>query len=314
MDEAPDESTERMVAHTGEIEMRSTEPKAVLDTATHVILSAGGYVEEKHAHFAVFRVPTPHFDTVFARILLLGQVERHSRRADDITEAYTDNDLRIRTIQKTLTRLRELVNLAKKDKEKIQLLAEMKRLSEQLQYLEKSQTLLKTRAEYALIRVTVNPYPLAPVVLDVPLSGFEWISTLGPFERVKRGKRLRFATPENMVVLERGGAKNPWTLASAGGTAVWASRLKNRPRGDTPYWKLAVAGRLKDLYQGTEELQAGDYTVLRFLAQGPIPYVYLVGLKTEKKCLHVVEAYFPNAEEENRYGKALQESLKAGAL
>ncbi len=313
-DASSDESSNRMVAYSGTMEMRSTEPKTVLDKAAHLTLASGGYVEEKHSQFAVFRIPTPHFDTVFKQFLGLGQVTSHSRRADDITEAFTDNELRISTLRLTLARLTELVNLAKKDKEKIQLLQEMKRLREELEFLEKSLTLLKNRAEYARIQVTVNPYPLAPVVLDVPLSGFEWIGTLGPFERRSRGRRLAFATPENMVMLEKGGRKKPWTAAGAGGTVVWASQLKNFPRGDTPYWKLAVESRLKDLYQGTEVTNAGDYTVLRFLAQGPNPYVYLVGLQAEKKRLHVVEAYFPGTEEEKRYGDAFRASLEAGAL
>ncbi|MBN1335477.1 MAG: DUF4349 domain-containing protein, partial [Deltaproteobacteria bacterium] len=257
--------------------------------------------------------------------------------AEDITEAYSEVDLRLQTARATRERLMSILARAKDEKQKIQILKQIQRLTEEIDGLEARLKVLSTLASFS--RITVEGVPRRAIE-DRPqedeIAGFEWIRTLSPFRRdvAFSGKALRLDVPEGFVLLDD---RKHFVAESADGAVVWASRLDNVPRGDAAYWIEAVRTRLGPEFSSAEVSALGPWQVLRLvdpsaaLPQAPKPastrpaettassepavqengpYVYLLAIQVVGRERWLVEAYFPSPAQETRYGPAVRAAIE----
>ncbi len=313
-------SHNRMIHYQGHIRHRSPDPMAHLDSAEKLIKPFGGYVQSRRHTQMILCIPVSQFRVVYDSLLKLGDVLEHSVSATDITNSYQDNALRMKIAKSTMDRLMALLKKAADNNEKIRLLKEIQRISEKLEQMKSMQKALEQKATFATIRIHVVEYhPRFARYNKSENEGLHWIKNLDPFFKTNgfRSGFLLFATPKEMVKVKNLFPNNrgrQWQTTSADGAKFWSSRLKNRPKGSAEFWIEAIKKRLSPAYSFAERKQSGDFKILRLLSHDPYPYVYIIGIRTTKRHIQLVEIFYPNEAKERRYQEAVNASITKGAL
>ncbi len=302
----------RMMHYNGYARLRVDSPRKSADEASALVLAAGGFVEQLAETSVTLRVPVARFKELFAALLKLGEVVDKSVTAHDVTEAFTAIELRLATARLSRDRLIQLLAKAKSEREKLDLLREIQRLSLEIEGLESAQKTIASLAAMSRITLTLEErrQNLASPS-DEPIAAFRWIHELGPFRRdvAFAGKKLQLELPKGFVALDD---KQHWIAESADGAVFWASRRDNAPEGNTRYWADALKHRLAPEFGKVEEQTLGQFVVLRFLDRGDTPYRYLLAVHVDDKTIELAEAYFPSEDLEKRYGAAVSAAITKG--
>ncbi len=301
---------QRMVHYDGYAKLKVTSPEETLDAAVRIAESAKGYVESRAGTTVSLRVPVAAIREVFDRLLELGDVMARSLKAADITDAYLAAELRLKTLRASRDRLVELLANAN-EQQKLGLLREIQRLTEQVVALEVQVRTLQQLAVFS--RITVEAVPRQPHSTSPvdELAAFRWIHELSPVSRAVagRGDTLELEAPSGMVVLDDDDTDDVWVAESADGVTMWTSKQENEPRGDTAFWLSALKRRLADDYPVVEELSIGGFSFVRMVDD---KYRYLVGVRADGDELQLVEIYYPSAELEERHGPSVKATVERG--
>ncbi len=305
----------RMVYYTGEATLRSTDPDKALDSAIQITNKSGGYLESRTGFYVTLRVPAPQFDSLFLRIMRLGEVVSFSQSAQDITEAFQDADMRLQLVIATLERLEALVQKARTDSQKLQLLGQLKQLREEREVLESTKRALSRQASFATINLQMQEHTPAIDGQDLKndIADFQWIHRLGPFDdkRFTDRRTQSFATPEGMVVSSN---KRPWRATASQGAEFWGSSLCVKPIGDARFWSEAIRLRLKDGFKAADTLDVGGFRFCKFQSFGATPYFYWVGVDPQDHYLNIVELYFPTEAQQTQHLAAILAAVKKGPV
>lgn len=307
--EVVDEKAQRMVHYSGWAAIRSPRPRELVASVEKIAGEAGGHVESAAGDRVTVRVPAPKFTEVFAKIKALGPVLQQSVSADDVTEAFTAVELRLATLRTLRTRLQTLLAQAKSEQDKLALLAELQRVSEELDQRESQSRTLQGLADMSRITVEARRSERAIAARQDP-SGFDWIRGLSPFARpFTEGRRLEVGTPEGLVVLS---PKGPFVAESADGAVVWTLRRPNDPVGDGAFWAEAVKDRVSDEYAKAEIREVGAWRCVVLDEASEDPYQWRICLKSTAREVWVTQALFPSRDQVTRYGATVDAALSAG--
>nr|MBA2320741.1 DUF4349 domain-containing protein [Deltaproteobacteria bacterium] len=150
--------------------------------------------------------------------------------------------LRVTRVQEALDAGRLVVLLARteSEQEKLALLHELQRVTEQLDAFERQRRMLKGLSDFS--RISIDVVPREAVGGDAGgavVAGFGWIESLSPFNRGVGGdeKRLALPVPDGMVAID---PKGQFVAESPEGAALWTGRVENDPRADAAFWIAAV--------------------------------------------------------------------------
>lgn len=306
-------SPTRMVHYDGFARVRVTKVDEALDAVAELAEGLGGRVERLSGTDITVRVPADKFEEAFDAALELGDVLDRSIRADDITEQFTAVDLRVRTLRATRDRLIALLAKATEENEKLLLLREITRVTEQLDQLEAQLRTLADLAGYARITVQAVPREAFTGRRAPDLAGFRWIWSLSPFNRGVLGDDHRIELPdaEGLVALSK---KGPYLAESADGVVVWTLRLANDPEGDAAFWVASIEDRLSEDFAAVTRIEAGPFTCLVLHQPGvDDPYQWRLCAQPVGKHLHLAQAYFPGPEQVERYEAAVMAAIEGGA-
>lgn len=310
---AAEPAAERMVHYEGWLRLRVIQPDKSVDALTAYAASVGGHLEQANLSRVVIRVPVARFEEAVKEVSKLGELTGKQISADDVTDAFTATDLRLRTATATRSRLVALLAKATESEEKLMLVAEIQRVSEDIERLEASLRTLGDLAAYSRITIELVQRPVLSARSGADeAAGMRWLSRLSPFSREvgQGGKRLELDVPAGLVSLH---PRGPFVAESADGARVWTGRLKNDPEGDSAFWMEAVARRLGPDFATAERSKAGGYELLRLVDRSDEPYVYLIAVRALGRHLDLVEVYFPTQAHEQRYGAAVQAALVGSA-
>jgi hypothetical protein len=301
---------ERMVHYDGWMQLRVSRVQDTLDAVAKLAEDVGGKVERMAGGSITVAVPVARFDSSFAMLTALGDLLNKSITATDITDQFTSTELRLRTAETTRTRLQELLARATEENEKLQLLREIARLTEQIDLLKSQVELLSTLASFS--RITVEALPRQAVGQGVQRDepwGLGWIQQLSPFRQdvVAAGKLLKLETPEGFVALD---IDKRFVAESADGAVLRSGKLLNDPVGDTAFWLEAMKQRLEPEFTSIGREDWGEYAVLRMVQGEEDPYVYIVAVCAQDKWLQLVEVYYPSASQEERYGALVRQAVQ----
>ena len=308
---ASGETKARMVHYDGYAQLRVTRADEAIDGISALTTELGGRVERVGADHITVRIPVAEFDAAFGRVLELGEVLSKSVTAEDVTEAFSAVELRLHTARATRDRLQELLARAKDEKEKIQLLREIQRLTEQIDRMESQRRTLASLASMSRISVSLaSKDALASGSTGLEVAGFEWIGRLSPFDRSQghMGRALVPEVPTGMVALDE--SKKRLVAESADGTVFWTARLDNQPEGTARFWMDAIQGRLAAEFGTAEESTVGRFLVLRMMDTSPDPYTYVVAISVDGDDIDLVQVYYPSTDQEARYGEAVLSVLQ----
>ena len=309
--QAPEQpKAERMVHYDGWMRLRVTRVQDTLDAIAALAEELGGKVERMAGGTITVAVPVAEFEGAFASLAELGDLLSKSITATDITDQFTSTELRLRTSETTRTRLQELLARATEENEKLQLLREIARLTEQIDLMKSQVQLLSTLASFS--RITVEAVPRQAVGQgnhrDEPW-GLGWIQRLSPFRQdvVAAGKLLKLETPEGFVALD---IEKRFVAESADGVVLRSGKLLNDPVGDTEFWLAAVKQRLEPEFTSVEESTWGTFRVLTMVQGDETPYVYVLAINADDKWLQLVEVYYPGAEQQQRYEAVIRQAVE----
>lgn len=310
---APAPTVERKIHYAGFARLRVVSVEESTDTLTALAQELGGFVESVSGRVVTMRVPVDSFESGFEQVTELGDLLDRSITARDVTEAFMAVDLRLSTAKRTRDRLVELLARAEDEKEKLALIAQIQRVTEDIDRMESQLRTLDSLSK--LSRITVELVPREAQAWQA--SGDEtaemaWIRELSPFQTdlVSDGKRHDIAVPDGMVQLT---PKRRFIAEGPDGSRTWTGRLPNEPQGDSVFWIDAVKARLADQFASAETEQLGGYTLVRLTDRGDSPYTWWIAVRADEsgRWIDVVETYFPTPEELARFGPEVRNSLKA---
>jgi hypothetical protein len=306
------QSAAAMIHYNGYALLRVARVEEGLDSIAVMAREAGGKLETRGENRITVRIPREGFEEFFAAMLGLGDVMRKSITAEDVSEAFTSVDLRLKTSKATRERLLQLLEKAEEEEEKIRILQQIQRLNEQIDTMEAELRTLRGLAEMS--RVTVELVPRQAVsgrAVQQESTGFGWINWLTPFSSTvcQEAKRLPIETPEGLVSLNR---KGPYVAESADGAVLRACTVPNQPQGDSVFWQKALQERLAESFATAEPLSIGGFAGVRLVEEAQEPYIYYIGARAEKGQLHLVELYYPSQEQEDRYHPSISDAIEGG--
>ena len=285
---------ERLRVYSAELGLLVSRVEPAREAVIRTAEEAGGYVESSGGEFITIRVPAERFDVVLEEIERIGQVSSRAVRTADVTEQYADLGRRLELAERTRERFYTLLERTSDTEERVEILREIRRLTERIERLNAQIESLDRQIDYSRItvRLVARIQTGAPGRADIP---FPWIAALDPLERTTGEPESRPAVefPADYAVFDTGRFVRAET---AGGVRVRIGAVDNAPRGDTEFWKNALVFHLGDFYTVSEEVEAGPLLGALFEAKGPQPFSYLVLVGARDEEIIVAEVFFPNAD------------------
>jgi len=307
----PEQAAARKVHYNGYASLLATDPEDTVAAVVALAEERGGFVERRSLSDVTVRVPVDRFQETFDDILDMGEVLDKSLTAQDVTDAFQSAELRLGTARATRARLQELLAQAKTEEEKLALLKQIQRLTEEIDLLESRLRTLGGLADFSRLTVRATPRQAYVGNSNQPdISGFSWIRRLSPFRRdvAQSGRPLNLDPPAGLVALD---LERHFVAESADGSVVWSGRLRNDPVGDTAYWLAAITQRLDDEFSEVTVSEEGGFSIARMVEPGADdPYRYLVAVRADGRWLELVEIYYPSGEQEERYGESVRAMLR----
>lgn len=301
----------RMIHYTGFARLRVDKVDAATDALGALATRLGGFVERAGGGALTLRVPVARFEEAMDAVLGSGEVVEKSISAQDVTDAFVAVELRLATLRNTQARLQALLAKSQDEQEKLMLVRQIQRVSEEIDRLEGQSRTLADLADLARINVSLLPREaLAWQDAGDESAAFLWIRQLSPFrpDIAQQGKHLAGDAPAGMVALD---LRRRFIAESPEGARLWTGRIENPTEGDAAFWAAALAERLGRDFAQADRSQIAGFEALRLVSRGDKPYTWFILVRAEGKELHLAEAYYPSAAEEQRYHAGVVEALVA---
>mgnify|MGYP006302233675 CR=1 FL=1 len=257
--------------------------------------SEGGYVEESYQDTIVVRVPAERFAALVEIILTYGEVLDSWEETVDVTEYFADLETRLRIARETRDRLYVLLERTEDPEERVEILREIRRLTEEIETIELRFDHLKELIKFSRITVTllsrVDYYGTAE--RDIPFLWIENLHPLYPSIFELEGTRGLENLTGNFAVFEK---ESYFSAENPAGVRVRMGTVVNDPVGDETFWQDALEYHLGPFYAETEEIATGteEFKAVLFTGKDREPYYYLVGVYVDGKKIHVAELFFPD--------------------
>ncbi len=274
--------------------------------------TAGGYTESSVEQTLVIRVPAARFDEVLAAVQELGEVRSRSIQSTDVTDQFADLTLRLKTAEASRTRLYQLLEQAEKAQERLAILREIRRLTEQIEQLRSSLDSLGRLVEFSRITVYLASRMQEERVTRSAIP-FRWIAQLAPVRRTTADLKqpIELSLPEDFAVF----SKDRFVRAEAAdGTQLRIGSVPNDPKGDTSFWASALAFHLARQYARTDRLEAGRFKGVAFSSRDAKPFVYAVLAAVRDTEIVVVEIYLPSEKTAHERLEALRAMVEGVTL
>jgi hypothetical protein len=161
-------ATARKVIFTAQVDLLVEDMAQAQQRLNELLVSvqqAGGYVSHqevsgtagsrRHSTWTM-RVPQPRFDQVMGDLEQLGELLRSTRDSQDVTEAYTDLDARLKNKQSSEQRLLSHLEKTGELKDTLEVERELSRVRGEVEQLQGQLNLLKHKTDLATIILTLQ--------------------------------------------------------------------------------------------------------------------------------------------------------------
>jgi hypothetical protein len=293
LSEETQEPKERLRIYTGFTELIVDKVDESKRSIMQIAQQSGGYVESVQENSIIIRVPAARFFDIFQQVLSLGQVHSKSIESIDVTEYYQDISTRLQVAEITRARLYKLLDKTTDTEERVKILQEIRRLTEEIEKLKLTQELLEQQIAFSRIIIQLIPR-LAQQVFSRDEIPFYWIAILDPlYPRLDNYyKEIEFSLDDDFAVFSR---ENRLRTETADGIRVRISATANNPEGDSLFWQRALDFHLGKFYKSTEKYDFNQVKAVLFESKDAKPFYYLVGVYIDKDTIFVIEAFFPDS-------------------
>jgi hypothetical protein len=176
----------------GELAMMVVDEPAVPKTIDGIIdlaESLGGYLAGRKDTSVQVRVPSSRFRESLTLLEKLGEVTHRSVTADDVSEQYSDLEVRLTNLKATQKRLHEFLAKSGTIADMLTVGQELERVSGEIEAIEGKMRFLRSRAAFSVVTVNLavrprqatviaktDPPPPPPRELALPI---DWLPRVG---------------------------------------------------------------------------------------------------------------------------------------
>ena len=297
-----------VVVYTGYLKLRVKRLVETIDTITAYVEKVGGYIESMTSQVVVVRVPVATFERSMTAFEGMGSVLDREVRSVDVTARFTDLSARLAVAKEARQRLLALLEHTQDVQQRLRILQEIKRLSEQIETTESTLGTLRKLADFSTVTLALEPV-LVQHATQVHRSPFAWVRNLEPHHTtLPEGKsRVGYGVPRGFVLFEE---DDSYRAQAADTSLLRAGEVKNEPRGDARFWIDAVDHEMtgRDEEPVADGVSGGlSWKVYR--SKDAQPRYALVGVLAAGDDLLVLEGFFPTEEAWKRHEEAVRGSL-----
>ncbi len=153
---------DRKVVRSGVLVLTVSAPEETSAKVEELVKQAGGFVEHSTATrdaniWIQCRIPAPKLDVTMDVIAALGDEERRSVSAADVTEQYSDLETRIRNNQALRDRLQQLLARATEVEHVLAIESELNRVQSEIEVMQARFDRLRSQVELSSLSVTLQP-------------------------------------------------------------------------------------------------------------------------------------------------------------
>jgi hypothetical protein len=308
-----DTKVDSMIIYSGYLQLRVKRLIEAQDQIQAVVEKRGGYIDSLTSTTVVVRIPGNDFEAVMTELAALGDLLGRWVRAQDVTEQFTDLRARLDVAEKSRERLLKLLDKIEDVSERLRILQEIKRLSEQIDTIDSSLAAIRNLVDYFTITIDLVPI-LETDRTDTGLSPFAWIRALMPhLQTMTDGKKaFSIKLPRGFVLFEK---EHSYLAQSADTSVIRAASVENEPKGDAPFWIDAVDFEMTTRQEKIADKGDSGRFVYRLYENDDVtPRFYLVALTVVEEKVYVIEVFFPNADAKDTHLKAVVEMLKTAKV
>ncbi len=169
----------RKVVYVATLTISVRDMQSAQNAAKAIADESGGYIQRQTNDLVVLRVPAEKFEPALAAATKLGWVTFRDITSEDVSEKYTDLDIRIKNAKVLRDRLAALLEKNPNHEEVVALEKELSAATTRLEELEGQLNRLKSQVAFATLTLKFQPQPQAvPPEVRVKLP-FAWLHTLG---------------------------------------------------------------------------------------------------------------------------------------
>ena len=166
----------RVRVYSAEFQVLSGDVERSTESFIKAVTEVGGYLDSQLNSSIVCRVPAASFYPLVERIEEFGTVTNRSIKADDVTDQYTDFELRLNVSEAARRRLASLMENTATLTELLQLEEELVKLTTQIESLKGNLRQLKQNVAYSTIHIS---FDVKSNAVSKKYSPFGWINHLG---------------------------------------------------------------------------------------------------------------------------------------
>jgi hypothetical protein len=297
-----------MVVYLGYLHLRVKRLIEAIDAVTALAKQHGGYVETLAGHTLVLRVPAHDFEGVMTAFADVGEVLDRRVKALDVSRQFTDTRARLDIARDARERLLHLLKTVTNVEERLQILEEVKRLTEQIETAQSVLATLRNLADFFTITIELEPV-VAQTAGTAHRSPFAWVRALSPHAvTLEQGKkRIQLTPPKGFVQFED---DDLWRAQAADTSMLRAALVENEPRGDADFWSRAIAHEMegRDM-EPVESTVKGVSSVRVWRSKDLRPSYYVVAVTPAGDDVGVIEAFLPNEAAWQLHRAALEQAL-----
>jgi uncharacterized protein DUF4349 len=287
------EPAERLRVYSAELEIVVASVQETRDEIIGIVEASGGYVESSQADHLVVRVPAAQFDPILSAIEETGDVRSRAVRTSDVTDQYFDLGRRLRVAESSRERLLELLERAEDPDERVAILRDIRRLTEEIEQLRSSLQSLSQLIRFSRITIgLVSRIQVSQIGRqEIP---FWWIASLSPLASTTYAADADIPiTPDDSFAVFESGSR--LFAEAADGTQFRAGAVANQPLGDEKFWQSALTHHLGPFYRSATPMEAGEYRGVLLESKDSAPFYYLVLVDSREDELIVAEVFFPHS-------------------
>jgi hypothetical protein len=171
------ELSRSLIIYTARVTLAVYQVDAGLAAVERIAKESGGYLALRRDREITIRVPRARFEGALAAVDKIGDVLHRDIEAQDVTDEYTDLEIRIKNSRAMQKRLQQLLERAAV-KEAIAIERELHRVTEELERMEGKLKLLKDKVAFSTITVAFEARGSSVAASRVRLP-FPWLTQLG---------------------------------------------------------------------------------------------------------------------------------------
>lgn len=175
---APGARDASRIVYTATLTMAVYQVQPNLTAVERIAKEKGGFLAIRGDNRITVRVPRERFEDALGAIEKVGDVLHRDVTAEDVTDQYTDLEIRIKNARAMQTRLKQLLEKAAV-KEALDIEKELARVTEELELMEGKLKLLKDKIAYSTITVVFEGRGAALSGAQKVRLPFPWLGQLG---------------------------------------------------------------------------------------------------------------------------------------